>query len=61
MEPYGGAWQFSVGTWQSVGGVGLPNRATPGEQDYRAWRLYETEGWGPWETAPACERQWGST
>ena len=36
----GGAWQFMPGTWRSVGGTGLPQNATPAEQDYRASILW---------------------
>lgn len=36
----GGAWQFLPSTWRSVGGTGLPQDATPAEQDYRASILW---------------------
>ncbi|HEY0804215.1 MAG TPA: transglycosylase family protein, partial [Pseudonocardiaceae bacterium] len=48
---YYGAYQFDLATWQSVGGTGLPNQATPGEQDYRALCLYRMRGWQPWTCA----------
>ena len=35
-----GAYQFDLSTWQSVGGSGYPNNASPGEQDARALILY---------------------
>lgn len=35
-----GAWQFSQSTWESVGGSGRPDRATPAEQDKRAAILW---------------------
>jgi resuscitation-promoting factor RpfA len=46
-----GAYQFDLPTWQSVGGVGMPNEASPAEQDYRALYLYRMRGWQPWECA----------
>ncbi len=50
---YYGLYQFSVGTWRSVGGQGMPNHASPGEQTYRAQRLYQQRGRSPW---PNCGR-----
>lgn len=51
-----GLYQFSVATWRSVGGEGLPSQATPYEQRYRAVRLQARSGWGQW---PACSRRIG--
>jgi len=48
---YYGAYQFDLSTWQSVGGSGMPNDATPAEQDYRALILYRQRGWEPWTCA----------
>jgi peptidoglycan hydrolase-like protein with peptidoglycan-binding domain len=48
---YYGAYQFSLGTWKSVGGAGLPSNASPGEQDARALILYRERGWEPWTCA----------
>ena len=45
---YYGAYQFDLATWQSVGGTGMPNEASPAEQDYRALYLYRMRGWSPW-------------
>jgi LysM repeat protein len=45
---YYGAYQFDLGTWQSVGGSGLPSNASPAEQDMRAQMLYERRGCSPW-------------
>lgn len=45
---YYGAYQFSLGTWQSVGGTGLPSNASPAEQDMRAQILYSQRGCSPW-------------
>lgn len=50
---YYGLYQFSVGTWHSVGGHGMPNHASRGEQTYRAQRLYAQRGRSPW---PNCGR-----
>ncbi len=46
-----GKWQFSLQTWQGVGGSGNPAEATEPEQDYRAWLLWQRDGWGQWECA----------
>ena len=51
-----GLYQFRVDTWYSVGGTGLPSRATPDEQTRRAVILQERSGWGQW---PACSRMLG--
>jgi LysM repeat protein len=45
---YYGAYQFSLGTWQGVGGSGLPSQASPAEQDMRAAMLYALRGCSPW-------------
>lgn len=45
---YYGAYQFSLGTWQSVGGTGNPANASPSEQDARAQALYAARGCSPW-------------
>jgi uncharacterized protein YabE (DUF348 family) len=48
---YHGLYQFSVATWQAVGGTGLPSEASPDEQTYRAQLLYNRSGAGQW---PHC-------
>ena len=48
---YYGAYQFDIGTWQGVGGTGLPSEASPAEQDMRAQLLYDDRGSQPW---PVC-------
>ncbi len=48
---YHGLYQFGVGTWQAVGGTGLPSQASPDEQTYRAQLLYQRSGAGQW---PHC-------
>ncbi|MBR8740547.1 resuscitation-promoting factor [Nocardiopsis sp. MG754419] len=51
---YYGLYQFSVTTWESVGGSGLPSDASPGEQTQRAQQLYNTVG-GNWQSQwPHC-------
>jgi len=46
-----GAYQFTLGTWQSVGGSGNPAAASPAEQDARASALRAQSGSSPW---PVC-------
>lgn len=53
---YYGLYQFSLGTWRSVGGSGLPSDASPAEQTKRAKILQARSGWGQW---PACSRKLG--
>lgn len=53
---YYGLYQFSLGTWQSVGGTGLPSDASAAEQTMRAQILQQRSGWGQW---PACAAQLG--
>jgi Transglycosylase-like domain len=48
---YRGKYQFSVATWQAVGGSGDPAAAPEAEQDQRAIMLYERSGPGQW---PVC-------
>ncbi|MCM3662207.1 transglycosylase family protein [Georgenia satyanarayanai] len=53
---YHGLYQFSVGTWQAVGGSGLPSEASAAEQTKRAQMLQARSGWGQW---PACSAKLG--
>ncbi len=48
---YRGKYQFSFGTWSSVGGKGDPARASEAEQDRRAAMLLTRSGRGHW---PVC-------
>ncbi|MFG1921112.1 ubiquitin-like domain-containing protein [Cryptosporangium sp. NPDC048952] len=48
---YHGLYQFSVGTWQRMGGSGLPSQASASEQTMRAQMLYKAAGAGQW---PVC-------
>lgn len=53
---YHGLYQFSVSTWRSVGGTGLPSQASAAEQTKRAKILQARSGWGQW---PACSKKIG--
>jgi hypothetical protein len=55
---YYGGLQFSLATWQSVGGSGYPHQATKAEQIHRGKILQARAGWGQW---PACSEQLGYT
>ncbi|WP_275406235.1 resuscitation-promoting factor [Cellulomonas pakistanensis] len=48
---YHGLYQFSVATWNAVGGAGLPSQASAEEQTARAQMLYNRSGAGQW---PHC-------
>jgi resuscitation-promoting factor RpfB len=48
---YFGLYQFSVATWDTLGGSGLPSEASSAEQTERAELLYERSGAGQW---PVC-------
>ena len=48
---YGGLYQFDTRTWRGLGGRGLPQDASAGEQTDRARELYQQRGLSPW---PAC-------
>ena len=50
---YRGLYQFSMATWQSVGGQGDPIDNSSSEQTYRAQVLYKRSGRGQW---PHCGR-----
>jgi Transglycosylase-like domain len=48
-----GKYQFTLPTWQAVGGTGNPAHASEAEQDRRATMLYAQAGASPW---PVCGR-----
>jgi hypothetical protein len=50
---YRGLYQFSFGTWATVGGHGDPAAAPAVEQSVRAANLYQQRGPAPW---PVCGR-----
>lgn len=52
---YGGV-QFSLSSWQAVGGSGYPHQASKAEQISRAEALLALQGWGAW---PACSAKLG--
>ena len=52
---YGGL-QFTLNSWQWVGGEGYPHHASAEEQIYRAEKLLELQGWQAW---PACSKKVG--
>jgi hypothetical protein len=54
---YYGAYQFSAGTWRSLGYKGLPHQAPAEVQDEAARKLQARSGWGQW---PACARRIGA-
>lgn len=52
---YGGI-QFTLSSWQAVGGSGMPNQASREEQIMRGQKLQALQGWGAW---PACAAKLG--
>jgi LysM repeat protein len=54
---YGGL-QFTLGTWHSNGGSGMPQNASREEQIRVAENVLQSQGIGAW---PVCGRQGGST
>ena len=48
---YFGKYQFSVPTWEAMGGTGSPAEAPEATQDALAYKLYQQRGTAPW---PAC-------
>jgi len=53
---YYGGMQFLLATWAGVGGITRPDRASPREQLYRAWLVWNRDGdsWREWGTASIC-------
>jgi hypothetical protein len=49
---YRGKYQFSRGTWRSLGGTGDPAKAAEWVQDRLALRLYRRSGNSPWPNCP---------
>jgi len=53
---YHGGLQFSVSSWQWVGGTGYPHEHSKWVQIHFAERLLDRQGWVAW---PACSRKLG--
>jgi hypothetical protein len=53
---YYGGLQFSLSSWQGVGGVGYPHENSRETQILMGQRLQASSGWGAW---PACSRELG--
>ena len=53
---YYGGLQFTIGSWQSVGGTGFPHEASRIEQIYRGSLVQVAQGWGAW---PGCANRLG--
>lgn len=53
---YYGGLQFSLSSWQAVGGTGYPHQASAATQIAMGQRLQAQQGWGAW---PSCAAQLG--
>lgn len=53
---YYGGLQFSLSSWQGVGGTGYPHEHSRSEQIHRGQLLWNQGGWGHW---PGCTRSFG--
>jgi hypothetical protein len=53
---YYGGLQFSLSSWQAVGGTGYPHENTRETQIQMGQRLHAQQGWGAW---PACSSELG--
>ena len=62
-SPYAGGMQFLQDTWNRAGGSGEPWQASPREQLYRAYVIWDSQDgrrgnrrgdWSEWGTARAC-------
>ena len=53
---YYGGLQFTISSWNAVGGDGMPHEASKEEQIARAEQLLELQGWGAW---PECSSKLG--
>jgi resuscitation-promoting factor RpfB len=49
---YRGKYQFSLSTWQNLGGKGDPAEASEAAQDRIALKLYRRSGTAPWPNCP---------
>jgi peptidoglycan hydrolase-like protein with peptidoglycan-binding domain len=50
---YFGKYQFSIATWEAMGGTGSPAEAPEATQDALAYKLYQQRGTAPWPTCGA--------
>jgi hypothetical protein len=53
---YFGGLQFSLATWQTLGGTGYPHEASKATQVEMGRRLQARSGWAAW---PGCARKLG--
>ena len=53
---YYGGLQFSLSSWQAVGGTGYPHEASAATQIEMGQRLQASQGWGAW---PGCAAELG--
>ncbi len=54
-EGGGGAYQFALGTWEGLTGLGTPAEdSPPAVQDAAALKLFAQRGWEPWTTRYVC-------
>ena len=54
-EGGGGAYQFELGTWEGLTGLGTPAEdSPPAVQDAAALKLFSERGWAPWTTRYVC-------
>lgn len=53
---YSGGLQFSLGSWQAVGGTGYPHQHPRATQIEMGRRLWASGGWGHW---PGCTAKFG--
>jgi hypothetical protein len=54
-EGGGGAYQFTLGTWQGLTGLSTPAQdSAPAVQDAAALKLFSERGWQPWTTRYVC-------
>ena len=55
-DPFYGGLQFTIESWQAVGGLGRADQVPRAEQIMRAELLFEEQGWNAW---PNCSAQLG--
>ena len=55
-QVYYGGLQFSLATWEGLGGTGLPSDAPKATQIEMGQKLQARQGWGAW---PGCARKLG--